>query len=224
MTDMVAKAPIDQRLSGVVTPTIEGMGFRLVRLRLMGGKRITLQIMAERAPDTTGAGTMEVEDCAKLSRALSAVLDVEDPIEQEYSLEVSSPGIDRPLTRLEDFARWQGYQARLETAGMIDGRKRFKGVLAGVDGTQVLIETDAPDIDGAIGLEFDWLADARLVLTDELIAESLRARKHATNEIGLDETEFDSIDIEEDIDGETGAPAVRPALHPEMKPELKKDA
>jgi ribosome maturation factor RimP len=164
---------------------------------------------------------MEVEDCAKLSRALSAVLDVEDPIEQEYSLEVSSPGIDRPLTRLEDFARWQGYQARLETAGMIDGRKRFKGVLAGVDGTQVLIETDAPDIDGAIGLEFDWLADARLVLTDELIAESLRARKHATNEIGLDETEFDSIDIEEDIDGETGAPAVRPALHPEMKPELK---
>lgn len=214
-TDMVAKAAIDQRLAHIVTPTIEGMGFRLVRMRLMGGKRITLQIMAERAPDTEGAGTMEVEDCAKLSRALSAALDVEDPIEGEYRLEVSSPGIDRPLTRLEDFARWQGYQARLETAAMIDGRKRFKGVLAGVEGTQVLIEINDPDIDGAIGLEFDWLADARLVLTDELVAESLRARKHA-----FDETEFDAIETDEDIDGEIRAPA----LQPEMKPESKKDA
>ncbi len=219
-TDMVAKAPIDQRLAGIVTPTIEGMGFRLVRLRLMGGKRITLQIMAERAPDTEGAGTMEVEDCATLSRAVSAALDVEDPIEGEYRLEVSSPGIDRPLTRLDDFARWEGYQARLETAEMIDGRKRFKGVLAGVEGTQVLIEIDDPNIDGAIGLEFDWLADARLVLTDELIAESLRARKHATNEIGLDETEFDEIETEVDPDGDIEAPV----LQPETKPEIKKDA
>jgi ribosome maturation factor RimP len=171
---------------------------------------------------------MEVEDCAKLSRALSAVLDVEDPIEGEYRLEVSSPGIDRPLTRLEDFARWEGYQARLETAAMIDGRKRFKGVLAGVGGTQVLIEIDDPSIKpefgGAIGLEFDWLADARLVLTDELVAESLRARKHATNEIGLDETEFDETETEEDTDGDIEAPALQPALQPEMKPELKKDA
>jgi ribosome maturation factor RimP len=214
-TDMVAKAAIDQRLAGIVTPTIEGMGFRLVRLRLMGGKRITLQIMAERAPDTEGAGTMEVEDCARLSRALSAALDVEDPIEREYRLEVSSPGIDRPLTRLDDFARWEGYQARLETAEMIDGRKRFKGVLAGVEGTQVLIEIDDPKIDGAIGLEFDWLADARLVLTDELIAESLRARKHA-----FDETEFDEIESEEYPDGDIEAPV----LQPETKPEIKKDA
>jgi ribosome maturation factor RimP len=211
MTDMVAKAPVDQHLARIVEPTIEGMGFRLVRLRLMGGKRITLQIMAERAPDTEGAGTMEVEDCATLSRALSAALDVEDPIEREYRLEVSSPGIDRPLTRLEDFRRWEGYQARLETAEMIGGRKRFKGVLAGVEGTQVLIEIDDPDIDGAIGLEFDWLADARLVLTDELVAASLRARKHATNEIGLDETEFDEIETEQDPDGEIRAPAYQPA-------------
>ena len=213
-TDMVAKAPIDQRLAGIVTPTIEGMGFRLVRLRLMGGKRITLQIMAERAPDTEGAGTMEVEDCARLSRAVSAALDVEDPIEGEYRLEVSSPGIDRPLTRLDDFARWEGYQARLETAEMIDGRKRFKGVLAGVEGTQVLIEIDDPKIDGAIGLEFDWLADARLVLTDELIAASLRARKHV-----LDETGFDDMETEEDeeyTDGEIRAPA--------LQPKIKKDA
>ena len=207
MTDMVAKAHIDRHLAEIVTPTIEGMGFRLVRLRLMGSKRITLQIMAERDD-----GTMEVEDCAQLSRALSAALDVEDPIEREYRLEVSSPGIDRPLTRLEDFARWEGYQARLETAEMIDGRKRFKGMLAGIEGGQVLIEIDDPKVDGAIGLDFDWLADARLVLTDELVAASLRARKHATNEFGLDEAEFDAIETEEDIDGEI------------RSPELQKDA
>ena len=214
VTDMVAKAAIDRRLAGIVTPTIEGLGFRLVRLRLMGAKRITLQIMAERAPDTIGAGTMEVEDCARLSRALSAALDVEDPIEGEYRLEVSSPGIDRPLTRLDDFARWEGYQARLETAEMIDGRKRFKGVLAGVEGTQVLIEIDDPEIDGAIGLEFDWLADARLVLTDELIAASLRARKHALDETGFDDMETEAD--EEYTDGEIRAPA--------LQPKIKKDA
>ena len=204
LTEMVAKAPIDQRLARIVLPTIEGMGFRLVRMRLMGGKRITLQIMAERARDTEGAGTMEVEDCAKLSRALSAALDVEDPIEGEYRLEVSSPGIDRPLTRLEDFARWKGYQARLDTTEMIDGRKRFKGVLAGVEGTEILIEIDDPNIEGAIGLEFDWLADAKLVLTDELVAETLRARKHAFNE-----ADFDEIEAEEDIEGEIRAPALQ---------------
>jgi ribosome maturation factor RimP len=184
VTTLVAKAAIDRRLAAIVTPTIEGLGFQLVRLRLMGGKRITLQVMAERAD-----GSMEVEDCAKLSRALSAVLDVEDPIEREYTLEVSSPGIDRPLTRLEDFARWEGYEARLETGEMIDGRKRFKGILAGTEGTEVLIEVEQ----GTIGLEFDWISDAKLVLTDELIAESLRNRKHA-----FDESQFDEIEEEDD--------------------------
>jgi len=197
MTDMVAKSAIDRRLAEIVSPAIEGMGFRLVRLRLMGGKRITLQIMAER-PD----GTMEIDDCAELSRTVSAVLDVEDPIEREYTLEVSSPGIDRPLTRLEDFDRWEGYEAKLETAELIDGRKRFRGVLAGTEGTEVLIEID----EGTVGLEFDWLADAKLVLTDELIAEDLRARKHA-----FDETQFDEIETadEEDTEGETAAPALQ---------------
>src|SRR5690606_27263248 len=172
MPDMVAKAPVDQRLAAIIRPTIEGMGFELVRLRLMGGRRPTLQIMAER-PD----GTMEVDDCALLSRQLSAVLDVEDPIASEYTLEVSSPGIDRPLTRLTDFDRWEGYEARLETAELIDGRKRFKGVLAGTEGDEVLIELDDPSIDGPVGLKFDWLSDAKLVLTDELIAESLKRSK-----------------------------------------------
>ncbi|HSF95400.1 MAG TPA: ribosome maturation factor RimP [Thermohalobaculum sp.] len=199
VTSMVARTAIDRRLAGIVAPVAEGMGFQLVRLRLMGGKRVTLQIMAERQD-----GGMEVEDCARLSRALSAVLDVEDPVEGEYVLEVSSPGIDRPLTRLADFDRWEGYEARLETAEMIDGRKRFKGILAGTEGTEVLIDLDDPNFDGPIGLEFDWLADAKLVLTDELIAESLRARKHA-----FDETEFDEIEEDDDTEAEAPAPALQ---------------
>ncbi|MCL5776350.1 ribosome maturation factor RimP [Limibaculum sp. FT325] len=202
MTSMVAKAPMDERLATIVQPTVEAMGFELIRLRFMGGKRKTLQIMAER-PD----GTMEVEDCAQLSRALSAVLDVEDPISDAYALEVSSPGIDRPLTRLADFARWEGYEARLETAEMIEGRKRFKGILAGVEGDEVLIEID----EGTIGLKFDWLSDAKLVLTDELVAESLKARKHA-----FDEAEYDEIETDEE--GET------PETEEEEVPMHRKDA
>ena len=195
MTNMIAKAPIDQRLTAIVQPSMEGMGFELVRLRLMSGKKITLQIMAER-PD----GTMEVEDCAELSRNLSAILDVEDPISGEYTLEVSSPGIDRPLTRLTDFDRWEGYEAKLETDELIDGRKRFKGVLAGVEGSEVLIEID----EGTIGLQFDWLADAKLVLTDDLITESLRRSKKKFNEadfdevVEIDEETEDGSDMKED--------------------------
>ncbi len=168
MSDLVAKTAIDRRLAAIVAPVIEGMGFELVRLRLMGGKKPTLQIMADRA-----GGGIEVEDCAEISRQVSAVLDVEDPIEGEYTLEVSSPGIDRPLTRLKDFDRWDGYEARLETTELIDGRRRFKGVLQGVEDDEVLIEIP----EGTIGLRFDWLSDAKLVLTDELIAESLAGRK-----------------------------------------------
>lgn len=195
MTDLVAKAPIDQRLAEIVRPTIEGMGYALVRIRFMGGaKRNTVQIMAERQAD----GGMEVEDCARLSRALSAVLDVEDPIESAYALEVSSPGIDRPLTRLEDFERFAGWEAKLETSELIDGRKRFRGILAGTEDDEVLLEIP----EGTIGLRFDWLADAKLVLTDELIAESLRARKAAGLAEDIDETQFD--EIEHDADDEDG--------------------
>ncbi|MEO1469436.1 MAG: ribosome maturation factor RimP [Pseudomonadota bacterium] len=183
MANLVAKAPIDQRLATIVTPTVEGMGFSLVRLRLMGGRRATLQIMAER-PD----GTMEIEDCAQLSRALSAVLDVEDPVASAYTLEVSSPGIDRPLTRLADFDRWEGFEARLETEELIEGRKRFRGILAGTEEGEVLIEIE----EGTIGLDFAWLADAKLVLTDELVAESLR-RGGKVGRPEFDETAFDEI-------------------------------
>ena len=190
MTDLVAKTALDRRLAEIVLPTVEGMGFELVRLRYQGGaKTATLQVMAER-PD----GSMEVEDCAELSRALSAVLDVEDPIEGRYALEVSSPGIDRPLTRLQDFERFAGWEAKLETVEMIDGRKRFKGALQGVEDDEILIEI----AEGVIGLSFEMLADAKLVLTDALIAESLRKRKEAGLAPDIDETDFDDIETDED--------------------------
>lgn len=178
MTSMIAKTPIDQRMAAIVQPAMEGMGFQLVRLRLMSGKKMTLQIMAERSD-----GTMEVEDCAEVSRTISAILDVEDPIESEYTLEVSSPGIDRPLTRLTDFDRWEGYEAKLETTDLIDGRRRFKGILCGTEDAEVLLEID----EGTIGLQFDWLSDAKLVLTDDLITESLRRSKREFREEDFDE-------------------------------------
>ncbi len=181
--DLIAKAAIDRRMAEIITPVIEDMGFDLVRVRLMGGKYHTLQIMAER-PE----GGIEVDDCARISTAVSASLDVEDPLAEAYTLEVSSPGIDRPLTMLKHFAAFEGYEAKIETNDLIDGRKRFKGVLAGVEGNEVLINVE----EGTIGLQFDWLADAKLVLTDELIKEMLRQRK-AAGETDIDETEFDEI-------------------------------
>ncbi|MBN2741839.1 MAG: ribosome maturation factor RimP, partial [Rhodobacteraceae bacterium] len=135
MADLIAKTAIDRRLADIVTPVIEGLGFELVRLRLQGGETPNLQIMADR-PD----GGIVVDDCAKISTAVSATLDVEDPIEENYTLEVSSPGIDRPLTRLKDFDNFEGHEAKIETFELIDGRKRFKGELRGTEGNEVLIE------------------------------------------------------------------------------------
>lgn len=161
-------------LEPILTPAIEAAGFRLVRLRLLGGKRKTIQVMAER-PD----GTMNVDDCAELSHALSEFLDAEDPIEGEYVLEVSSPGIDRPLTRITDFARWSGHEAKIELAVPdATGRKRFKGLLLGLDGNDVVFETDGQ----RLSFPFRALAEAKLVLTDKLIQEDLKARKHAQQE------------------------------------------
>jgi ribosome maturation factor RimP len=194
MSDLIAKTAIDQRLAQIVTPVIEGLGFELVRLRVMSGKTRTLQIMADR-PE----GGIEVQDCADISTAVSAVLDVEDPLEDAYTLEVSSPGIDRPLTRLKDFAVWEGYEARLETNELIDGRRRFRGALAGVDGDEVLIEIEEGEETLTIGLKFDWLSDAKLILTDDLIAEMLRARKASG---AFDESQFDDIEDETQADAE----------------------
>lgn len=174
MTDLIAKTAIDRRLAEIIQPVIEGMGYELVRLRLQGGKTATLQIMADR-PE----GGINVDDCAEISTAVSATLDVEDPLEDAYHLEVSSPGIDRPLTRLKDFATFEGYDARLETNQPIDGRKRFKGVLAGVDGDEVLLNIEERGETVTVGLNFDLLSDAKLLLTDELIALMLKERKEA---------------------------------------------
>ena len=193
MSDLIAKTAIDRRLAEIATPVIEGLGYELVRIRLMGGHgkvQRTLQIMADR-PE----GGIGVEDCSKISTAISAVMDVEDPIEENYVLEVSSPGIDRPLTRLQDFERWKGWEARIETTELIDGRRRFKGDLVGVENDEVLIEIEDQGQMVTIGLQFDWLSDAKLILTDELIAEMLRQRKVQLPEDGG----FDEI---EELDGD----------------------
>jgi ribosome maturation factor RimP len=160
-------------LEPILEPAIEAAGYRLVRLRLMGGKTKTLQIMAER-PD----GTMNVEDCAALARALLDFMEADDPLEGDYELEVSSPGIDRPLTRLMDFARYAGHEAKLELIAPIDGRKRFRGQVLGLDGTDVMIETQGT----RVKFPFKGIAEAKLVLTDKLIQEDLKARKGAAQE------------------------------------------
>ena len=142
------------------------------------------------------AAEIEVDECAAISTAVSAVLDVEDPIEENYVLEVSSPGIDRPLTRLKDFEMWKGWEARIETTELIDGRRRFKGTLGGVEGEEVLIEIEDGKETVTIGLQFDWLSDAKLILTDELIAEMLRQKKASGT---IDESQFTDI---EEFEGE----------------------
>ena len=192
MSDLVAKTAMDRRLAEIARPVIEGMGYELVRLRLMGGKTATLQVMADK-PD----GGIEVEDCARISTDLSAVLDVEDPIDGEYTLEVSSPGIDRPLTRLKDFDAWTGHEAKVETAEPLDGQKKFKGEVAGTEGDEVLLTIDRPGGPVTIGLTFDLLADAKLVLTDELVRETLRQRKDAGQ---IDPAQFD--EVQETMDGD----------------------
>ncbi len=168
---MRATNPVEERVIALIEPTAEGLGYRLVRVRLMGARRKRLQIMAERVSD----GQMSVEDCSRLSRAVSSALDLEDPIKDEYDLEVSSPGIDRPLMRIEDFERFKGHTAKLETAAMIDGRRRFKGDIVGVDGDAVVLAAEG----GQVRLQFSVLSDARLVLTDKLIAEDLKRAKAA---------------------------------------------
>jgi ribosome maturation factor RimP len=164
------KTAEDLRLLELLDPVAEAAGYDIVRLRLMGGHdRRTLQIMAER-PD----GTMLVQDCTVLARGVSEVLDAADPIRGEYTLEVSSPGIDRPLTRLGDFEAYEGYQARLELDRLVENRKRFKGRLAGVDGQSVGIDLDGEDETAFV--PFAWISEAKLVITDELLKRGADAR------------------------------------------------
>lgn len=173
---IIRETGIDARVAAIVEPVLEGIGYRLVRVRLSGQNGLTLQIMAER-PD----GTMTVDDCELVSRTISPVLDVEDPIDRAYHLEVSSPGIDRALVRRSDFVDWAGHVAKLETSAMLNGRKRFRGRLAGVDNDAVVLEVDQPGYgdEPVVHVPLEMIAEARLVLTDDLIRDALRKDKAA---------------------------------------------
>lgn len=156
-------------LESLITPTLENMGYELVRVEMQGRSRPTLQIMAERVD----AQAMTVDDCADISRAVSAVLDVEDPIGGAYTLEVSSPGIDRPLTRRKDFENFVGFEIKLETTIPVDGRKRFRGVLIGLDGDTVVLREEENDF----RVPLTDIRKAKLLLTDALIEASLKEMK-----------------------------------------------
>jgi ribosome maturation factor RimP len=162
------------QIATLVEPTLEELGFRIVRVTISGRNGTTVQIMAER-PD----GTMTVEDCADVSRQLSPLLDAHDPIAGHYTLEISSPGIDRPLARASDFVAWAGHEAKVETKELVAGRRRFRGVLKGLTGDEVKLEVAADQGGPEVVLPIGIIAEARLVLTDELIRDTLRRAKKA---------------------------------------------
>lgn len=191
---MRTKTPEDRQLLETLDPVAEAAGFELVRLRLMGGDRAgrTLQIMGERAED----GDMNVDDCARLSRALSEVLDAADLVAGEYRLEVSSPGIDRPLTRLKDFADYEGLEARIELDRLAENRKRFKGVLAGIEGDDILIDLEGEEETTVI--PFAWIADAKLILNDELMKRGAATRAARLEAEQDEDPDTDEQDTEEE--------------------------
>ncbi len=157
---------IDSEVTRIIEPALAAMGYRLVRVLLTAARRPTLQVMAERCDEMA----MTVEDCAEISRSISALLDVADPITGAYTLEVSSPGIDRPLTRPEDYDRFAGFAAKIELAAPLDGRKRFSGRLLGRDADEVRLVGDG----GEVRVKFAAIARAKLVLTDDLLAPAKR--------------------------------------------------
>ena len=175
---------MDKKLAELLNPILEDLGFEMVRVRLSNGNPSTLQIMADRLD-----GQIGVDELAEINTSVGTVLDVEDPIPENYTLEISSPGIDRPLTRKKDFDSFQGFEAKVETTELIDGRRRFRGVLAGVNNDEVLINLE----EGTIGLKFTWLSDARLVLSDDLIKKMFK--KNAKAGI-LNEENFDEIETQ----------------------------
>ena len=207
---MRGKTQEDIGLVEMLDPVAESVGFEIVRLRLMGGaEQRRLQIMAERPLQEDGSGgDMNVEDCAKLSRAISEILDAADPISGEYTLEVSSPGVDRPLTRLKDFDTYAGLEVRIELDRVAEGRKRFKGELAGVEDGQVGLNIEGED-DTTVYFPFEWIVDAKLVLTDQLMkrgADQRAARVGAEGEdadqdsVGADGADADENLGEDDAD------------------------
>ncbi|WP_281977754.1 ribosome maturation factor RimP [Pseudorhizobium flavum] len=185
---IIIETGLDLRVAEIIEPVIASMDYRLVRVRLMNQNGLTLQVMAER-----NDGTMTVEDCETISTAISPVLDVEDPIDKAYHLEVSSPGIDRPMVRKSDFSRWQGHVVKCETSIMIDNRKRFRGKIVETNDEGFTIERDQVAYGEALSvtIPFTALSEAKLILTDDLIRDALRADKlakaQAANQNGEDD-------------------------------------
>lgn len=197
---VVTETGVAARIALLLDPVLAGLGYRLVRVRLSGQNGLTLQVMAER-PD----GEFSIEDCEAVSRAISPVLDVEDPIDRAYRLEVSSPGIDRPLVRKSDFARATGHEAKIELAEMFAGRKRYRGVIAGVIDGDVLV--DLPDVpadkDARVAIPIAMIGDAKLVLTDALLNEARRRQADAgaasvKDGADIDATRDDDVEVRTD--------------------------
>ena len=182
MNDLISSSEIEKKISAIISPTIETLGYELVRIRLVPGETSTLQIMADRK-----SGEIDVEDCSVISRDISVLLDVEDPINDAYILEVSSPGIDRPLTRLKDFNNWQGYEVKLETYELINGQRRFKGEIYNIEKDNITLANNGKFIE----LSFELVSEAKLILTDNLIKDVLRNRKSIK---AFDLENFDQID------------------------------
>jgi ribosome maturation factor RimP len=176
---LITEPGLPARVAAIAEPVLEGLGYRLVRVKVSNADGCTVQIMAER-PD----GSMVVEDCETVSRALSPVLDAADPIDRTYRLEISSPGIDRPLVRLSDFDRYAGQMVKIETEIPVDGRKRFRGLLVGTVGEAARLRRDDVETgeDAEILLPIADMNEARLVLTDELVTQALRREKAAKRE------------------------------------------
>ena len=200
---MRGKTQEDIGLVELLDPVAESVGYEIVRLRLMGGaEQRRLQIMAERPLLEDGSGgDMNVEDCARLSRAISEIMDAADPISGEYTLEVSSPGVDRPLTRLKDFDTYAGLEIRIELDRVAEGRKRFKGELAGVEDGQVGLNIEGED-DTTVYFPFEWIVDAKLVLNDELMKRGAQQRAARVGAEGEDANEDDVGAEGEDADSE----------------------
>ena len=177
---LIVEPGLPARVAAIAEPVIESLGYRLVRVRVSSAEGCTVQIMAER-PD----GGMLVEDCETVSRALSPVLDAADPIESAYRLEISSPGIDRPLVRKSDFERHTGHLVKIEMAIALEGRKRFRGHLAGTEGEAIRLRRDdaAEDEEAEVLLPIEEMSEAKLVLTDELVTQALRREKAAKREL-----------------------------------------
>ena len=173
---LITETGLDARVASIIEPVLDSMDFRLVRVRISGQNGLTLQIMTER-----NDGSMTVEDCEAVSRAVSPVLDVEDPIDRKYHLEVSSPGIDRPMVRRSDFERWAGHLVKCETSVLVDNRKRFRGTIVSVDQDAFVLRRDAASYgdEPEVRIPFDTLSDAKLILTDELVRDALAADKAA---------------------------------------------